>query len=139
MKDLKTCREEIDAIDKEIIALFEKRMHVAKDVITYKLAHDMQIFQKDREKEVIQKNVDRLEDKSLESYAKTFVQDTMNLSKSYQSTFIPLKKYEATEIKENFKVGYQGVPGSFSNQALNCWFGDIEGINYPHFEDVYQA
>ena len=26
MKDLKTCREEIDAIDKEIIALFEKRM-----------------------------------------------------------------------------------------------------------------
>lgn len=139
MKDLKTCREEIDAIDKEIIALFEKRMHVSKDVITYKLAHDMQIFQKDREKEVIQKNVDRLEDKSLESYAKTFVQDTMNLSKSYQSTFIPLKKYEATELKENFKVGYQGVPGSFSNQALNCWFGDIEGINYPHFEDVYQA
>ena len=50
------------------------------------------------------KNVDRLEDKSLESYAKAFVQDTMNLSKSYQSTFIPLKKYEATEIKENFKV-----------------------------------
>ena len=97
MKDLKRCREEIDAIDKEIIALFEKRMHVSKDVITYKLAHDMQIFQKDREKEVIQKNVDRLEDKSLESYAKTFVQDTMNLSKSYQSTFIPLKKYEATK------------------------------------------
>ena len=102
MKDLKTCREEIDAIDKEIIALFEKRMHVAKDVITYKLAHDMQIFQKDREKEVIQKNVDRLEDKSLESYAKAFVQDTMN-------------------------------------QAMKSWFGDIEGINYPHFEDVYQA
>ena len=48
-KDLKTCREEIDAIDKEIIALFEKRMHVSKDVITYKLAHDMN-FQKDREK-----------------------------------------------------------------------------------------
>ena len=52
MKDLKTCREEIDAIDKEIIALFEKRMHVSKDVITYKLAHDMQIFQKDREKKL---------------------------------------------------------------------------------------
>ncbi len=84
-------------------------MHVAKDVITYKLAHDMQIFQKDREKEVIQKNVDRLEDKSLESYAKTFVQDTMNLSQKVISLlFIPLKKYEATEIKENFKVGYQG-------------------------------
>ena len=22
---------------------------------------------------------------------------------------------------------------------MKSWFGDIEGINYPHFEDVYQA
>ena len=35
MKDLKTCREEIDAIDKEIIALFEKRMHVARVVFPF--------------------------------------------------------------------------------------------------------
>lgn len=139
MKDLKTCREEIDTIDQQIIKLFEQRMHVAHDVINYKLAHDMQIFQKDREKEVIKKNVDRLTDKSLENYAHAFVQDTMNLSKSYQSTFIPLKKYETTEPKKDFKVGYQGVPGSFSSQAMKKWFGDIQGINYPHFEDVYLA
>lgn len=139
MKDLKTCREEIDAIDEQIIGLFEKRMHVAKDVIHYKLAHNMDVFQKGREKEVISKNVNRLKDVSLASYAHTFVQDMMNLSKSYQSTFIPLKKYESTPLKEHFKVGYQGVPGSFSNQAMKEWFGEIEGMNYPHFEDVYKA
>ena len=48
MKDLETCRKEIDEIDQQMIALFEKRMNVAKDVITYKLAHNMEIFQSHR-------------------------------------------------------------------------------------------
>ncbi|WP_173437962.1 chorismate mutase, partial [Sharpea azabuensis] len=30
MKDLKTCRDEIDAIDQKLIALFEERMHISK-------------------------------------------------------------------------------------------------------------
>ena len=54
MKDLETCRKEIDEIDQQMIALFEKRMNVAKDVITYKLAHNMEIFQSHRELQVIE-------------------------------------------------------------------------------------
>ena len=55
MKDLETCRKEIDEIDQQMIALFEKRMNVAKDVITYKLAHNMEIFQSHRELQVIER------------------------------------------------------------------------------------
>ena len=39
MKDLETCRKEIDEIDQQMIALFEKRMNVAKDVIKLHLFH----------------------------------------------------------------------------------------------------
>ena len=39
MKDLETCRKEIDAIDQQIIQLFEQRMNVAKDVVTYKMEY----------------------------------------------------------------------------------------------------
>lgn len=50
MKDLKTCRQEIDEIDAELIRLFEKRMAVSRDVVKYKVEHGMKIFQKEREK-----------------------------------------------------------------------------------------
>lgn len=43
MKDLKQCRQEIDEIDEQMMALFERRMKVAKDVVTYKMAHHMEI------------------------------------------------------------------------------------------------
>ena len=36
-------------------------------------------------------------------------------------------------------VGYQGVPGSFSSQAMHQWFGKVDSHNYPKFEDVFVA
>ena len=36
MKDLEQCRREIDEIDQQLIKLFEQRMNVSKDVVTYK-------------------------------------------------------------------------------------------------------
>lgn len=75
MKDLEQCRREIDEIDQQLIKLFEQRMAVSKDVVTYKLAHNMEIFQPQREKAVIEKNVNRIVDKHLETYARNFIQD----------------------------------------------------------------
>ena len=88
MKDLVECRKEIDEIDEELMKLFEKRMHVVSDVIAYKLAHNMDIFQGTREKEVIEKNVSRFEDESLKIYAKDFLESMMNVSKSYQQAIL---------------------------------------------------
>ena len=88
MKDLLECRKEIDEIDKELMKLFEKRMHVVSDVIAYKLKHNMEIFQSDREKEVIEKNISRLEDEALKEYAKAFLVSMMNVSKSYQQAIL---------------------------------------------------
>ena len=70
MKDLEQCRKEIDEIDQQLIKLFEQRMQVSKDVVTYKLAHDMEIFQPQREKAVIEKNTDRITNPNLEDYAR---------------------------------------------------------------------
>ena len=87
MKDLKQCRQEIDEIDEQMMALFERRMKVAKDVVTYKMAHHMEIFQSEREAQVIQNNVSRIQSEDLHSYAKLFLTSMMNISKSYQTTF----------------------------------------------------
>lgn len=142
MKDLKQCREEIDIIDEQIIALFEKRMNVVKDVVLYKLENNLEIFQSAREDQVIEKNIQRIQKEELKEYAKLFVRDMMNISKSYQATFIPvensfeLKKPKTTDIV----VGFQGVPGSFSESALDTYFSSTTPRkNYQHFEDVFKA
>lgn len=39
--------------------------------------------------------------------------------------------------KDNIKVGYQGVPGSYSQQALGEYFGsEVSESYYPEFEDI---
>lgn len=141
MKDLEQCRIEIDEIDQEIIALFEKRMKVCKEVVTYKLENNKEIFQPEREKEVIRKNVHRVQEESLRPYASNFMHDMMNISKSYQSSFVPLTEtYTFLEPKkENIVVGYQGVAGAFSYQSMHTYFGDVKSKAYPNFEDVFIA
>ena len=51
--DLNALRDEIDSLDKEILKAFEKRMELCRNVALYKKANGMQIFQSQREKEII--------------------------------------------------------------------------------------
>ena len=92
MKDLVECRKEIDEIDSQLMALFEKRMHVVRDVIAYKKANNMEIFQSQREKEVIEKNVLIVHDESLKLYAQEFLVHMMDVSKSYQQAILDESK-----------------------------------------------
>ena len=46
MDGLKTLRDGIDDIDKEILALFMKRMELCKGVADYKKANNRPVFQK---------------------------------------------------------------------------------------------
>ncbi len=142
MKDLKQCRQEIDVIDQQIIALFEERMNVARDVVNYKLAHQMEIFQSAREAEVIQKNVSRIHQDTLKPYAQLMLTSLMNISKSYQSTFLSHDNsltFQKPKVKD-ITVGFQGVAGSFSQKALDTYFReDTKRLQYTHFKDVFEA
>lgn len=141
MKDLETCRKEIDEIDAQLIDLFEKRMGVARDVVKYKAAHGMKIFQREREIQVVNKNLARVKNKVLINYVRNFILNNMNLSRAYQASLMPNSPLKIEQPKrENIKVGYQGVPGSFSSQAMKSYFGkDVASTNYERFEDVFIA
>lgn len=81
---LNELRKEIDAIDKEMCHLFEKRMNVVKKIGEYKKLHNLPVLDETREKEVIEKNSSYLLDQSLLSYYQEFLTMLMTLSKKLE-------------------------------------------------------
>lgn len=88
MSVLEQARQEIDAIDQKLMELFERRMHVVAEVARYKKEEGMEIFQPEREQQVIAKNIARIKDQELTGYGEKFLQDMMDTSKDYQKMII---------------------------------------------------
>ena len=144
MELLEDYRVEIDKIDREITQLLEKRMNVAKAISKYKMENNMQIFHPDREKMVIEKNKGYLENKEYEDLVESFYDNLMYLSRLVQQKEIyPENKIYTKPYKndrENLVVGYQGVAGSFGNEAMLKYFKNIkEAKSYEKFEEVFKA
>lgn len=84
MKNLAELRQEIDIIDDAIRKLFEERMNIVKQVKKYKKEHQIQILDKNREDEVIERNISKLKDQSLKKPYKKFLEYMMEISKDLQ-------------------------------------------------------
>ena len=86
--ELNELRDRIDATDDEIIKLFIKRMKISESVAQYKKEHNMQIFDGERERLLL----DRVEEKAggeMGGYTRKLFECLMELSKEYQK-----KNYE---------------------------------------------
>ena len=70
-----------DDIDKEILALFMKRMELCKGVADYKKANNMPVFQGGREQEVIDRIKSLTADKRLENGTAALFTTIMDISK----------------------------------------------------------
>lgn len=77
-------RAEIDAIDREIVALFERRMQVVVEVAQIKKENGIAILDANREKEVIQKVQSYLQDATLKKELAEAYETLMKVSKDYQ-------------------------------------------------------
>lgn len=77
-------RAEIDAIDREIVALFERRMQVVVDVARIKKENGIAILDANREKEVITKVQSYLKDDTLKEELAEAYETLMKVSKDYQ-------------------------------------------------------
>ena len=142
MGSLEDYRKEIDSIDRELIALFEKRMNVAIKVGEYKKERNLPVFNAKREEEVIEKNINLLHNKKYNDITRDFFEKIMELSRSLQADLMYNNKdISKTNIsEEGIKIGYQGVEGSFSEEALRKYFNSYDSIkNYEEFNDVFVA
>jgi len=141
-------RNRIDEIDKEITKLFEERMDTVINIANYKKENNLPIFNRDREDEVIEKNIGYLKNTDYTKETRKFFISLMEVSRELQSRKmleaedVQEEKVEAMETKhqKQGKIGFFGVPGSFSEEAMLKYFGDIEDPNaYDEFEDIFVA
>ena len=131
MKDLLELREEIDKVDKQIVALFEERMQISEDVAKYKIANGKKVFDKDRERSKLE-TLKVLADNDFNRHGiEELFQQIMSMSRKLQYQLLAengaagrLPFIAVDDIaRENVRVVYQGVEGAYSHAAMREYFG----------------
>ncbi len=145
--DLLEIRDKIDAVDQEIVRLFEERMGLCKGVAEYKIENHRQVLDPEREKQKIAKILDI----TVEEYNKTctgeLFKQIMAMSRKMQYKMLAehgmLKDVEFEEVetisKDNVKVVYQGVEGAYAHEATLQYFGEnVDAYHVPSWREAME-
>ncbi len=147
--DLHTCRSEISDIDEQIVALFQKRMAIAKEIALYKKENRLPIYDSERERAVLNR-VTALAGEELADYTGVLYQTMFDVSRSYQHTVInqpgktsQLLERIAAETPQlrpaRAVVACQGVEGAYSQHACDKMFQYPDILYFSSFKDVCKA
>ena len=88
MKELSAIRLELDSVDREIVALFEKRMNLAREVAAYKIARGLPVLDQSRENIVLDSRVSMLKDGHWAPSLRCLDEEIMRLSRQEQQRIL---------------------------------------------------
>lgn len=142
-------RQEIDAIDKELVELFSKRMETVKNIAKYKKETGKALYDGERERQLIGKAAERSSEECA-LYTRVLFSTLTNLSRAYQSRLINERKALENTIAEALRntdklfperamVACQGTEGAYSQQACDKLFKLPQIMYMGSFEAVFKA
>ena len=88
MNDLEKGREEIDDIDRQLVAIFERRMDKVLQVAAYKKRCNMPVQDISRENEVLAKNRRLLKNRLYQESLDSFFLSIMAISRNLQDNLL---------------------------------------------------
>lgn len=147
--DIKELRNEIDAIDDQLVKLFCQRMDVAAKVADYKRENNMPILVPARERQILA-DVAEKAGEEMGNYTRVLYSMLFELSRSYQSkrnmVLSPLHEQIKEAIENTPKlfpqapmVACQGVEGAYSQIACEKIFKNPFIMYFKNFEAVFAA
>lgn len=147
--EIEQLRKEIDAIDKEMLELFEKRMQVSTQIAEYKRVNNLPVYDGKREREKIAR-VGEVASEGMKDYAKNFMTELMDFSKCYQRQVLNKQDALTEQIEtaiagsdkmlpESPIVACQGVEGAYSQIATDRMFASPNIMYFANFEGVFAA
>lgn len=130
MIDLKDIRVEIDAIDKQVQELFEKRMVLTSQVADYKIATGKPVFDKAREDAQMEVFRSRASSEFNANSIQEIYKLIIGIGRKYQYQKLAANgRYEKLDFKpvdairkKGVRVVYQGVKGAYSYGAMMSYF-----------------
>lgn len=148
MKDLTQIRKEIDVIDSQILALYEKRLGLAEDVANYKIANHKAVFDKAREEEKLNVLTANCKDAFTKEGVEELFSQIMSTSRKKQYQIMASNKepdYFGFTLSEDQpmqgkRVVFQGVAGAYSQAAMEEFFGPTpESFHVDTWRDAMEA
>lgn len=142
-------RQEIDAIDEELVKLFVKRMGVSAQVANFKKENGRAVLDPSRERRLLER-VSELAGEELESQTRVLYNLILSLSRSYQNHCLGFDGALLEKIRGGIKdtapvfperafVACQGVEGAYSQLACDKLFSAANIMFMNSFEGVFNA
>lgn len=146
--ELTEIRKAIDANDEEILAHFLKRMDLSRDIAEYKMANNIPITNKAREREILTRVNGESGEYNL--YAHRLFLTLFELSRTYQAGLYPTGSVVRKTIEKSLAnhpdvfpkggtVACQGVEGAYSQMAADRMFPRGNLVFFKTFEGVFDA
>lgn len=152
MTPLEEYRNQIDAIDRELVRLFLERMEVTGKVGEYKKAQGIPVLDAARERQVLSAKAALADDPARKADVHALYESIMAISRRQQRKLVVegaedsgyarwLKALEnRREPVQAPRVVYQGEPGAYSEEAAVGLFGEeVNAKGLPWFGDVFEA
>ena len=148
MRELVDIRKEIDSVDADIVALYEKRMKLAEQVAEYKIGTGKKVLDKEREKSKLEKIAGLASTDFTRCGVTELFEQIMAMSRKRQyqmlrehgitdeMDFVPVESLPV----EHKKIVFQGVEGAYAQVAMETFFGnDTENFHVESWRDAMEA
>lgn len=146
--DLTKLREQIDAIDGQIVRLYEQRMEISRQVAEYKIETGKKVFDKDREAQKI-RSVKSMTHNEFNSHGiEELFEQIMSMSRKLQYQMLtekgsigrlPFIGIDRLDM-ENARVVFPGAEGAYTQAAMQQYFGkDVNNFHVETFRDAMIA
>lgn len=145
--ELKDYRAQIDAVDDEIVRLFQERMDIAANIAAFKKENGLPILQSAREREKLADVTGKARE-DMRSYLRVLYSLLFELSRTYQEKGTRTLLYDKIEnaientprlFPRSATVACQGVEGAYSQLACEKLFVTPSIQYFRNFEGVFSA
>lgn len=145
--ELKDYRAQIDAVDDEIVRLFQERMDIAANIAAFKKENGLPILQTAREREKLADVTGKARE-DMRSYLRVLYSLLFELSRTYQEKGTRTPLYDKIEhaientprlFPRSATVACQGVEGAYSQLACEKLFVTPSIQYFRNFEGVFSA